>query len=90
MTVQAFISADDLTYKKHTKVLIACNEADISLPQETAQYFGDDSAEIYLLEEKLMIEIPIQEWSGDSSNGYEILVKDIPEGVYKIRFYESW
>lgn len=88
--VQAFINAQDPTYQKHAKVLVACSEADVSLPKETAEYFGDDSPERYLLEEKLMIEIPIREWNGGSASGYEILVKDIPEGVYKIRFYESW
>ena len=89
--VQAYISPDDETYKKHSAVLRACIHAEVSLPKETAEYFGTQYAEEYLFDEKLEIEIPVIEWSDEySSSGFEILVKDIPIGTYKIRFVNSW
>ena len=88
--VIAFISDQDTAYKKHAKVLIACYEANVSLPKETADYFGSFVAELYLLEEKLEIEIPMTEWRNDYCEGFELFVSDIPSGTHKIRFYNSW
>ena len=91
-SVMAFISPEDNTYRKHLKVLEACIEAGISkLPEETAEYFNAEYPEEYLKEEKLEVQIPQTEWSdGNMSNGYEVLVSDIPEGTHKIRFVNSW
>ena len=89
--VIGFVSPNDENYKKHSKVLIACIEAGIKeLPKETANYFGSTYPEEYLLEEKLEISIPAHEYSADMQVGYEIIVSEIPEGVNKIRFYNSW
>ena len=89
--VKGFVSPDDPTYKKHVKVLIACSEAGIKeMPRETAEYFGDSYPEKYLIEEKLEVNVPATEYSGDMEDGYEIIVSEIPEGVHKIRFYNSY
>ena len=86
-----FISDDNETYKKHAKVLQACYEAKIEkLPAETAAYFGADYPEPYLLEEVLEKKVPAHEWTDDMREGYEIIVSEIPEGVHKIRFYNSY
>jgi hypothetical protein len=78
-------------YKKHSKVLIACIEAGISeLPKETAEYFGSKYPEKYLLEEKLEIKIPKHKYSEDMKEGFEIIISEIPDGVHKIRFVNSW
>lgn len=90
-SVIGFVSPDDPTYQKHLKVLMACIEADIeALPKETADYFGYDYPEECAAEEKLLISIPIKEWGDENSEGYELIVSDIPEGVHKIRFANSW
>ena len=89
--VKGFVSPENENYKKHAKVLIACIEAGISeLPKETAEYFGSKCPEEYLLEEKLEVEIPIREWDNEYSSGFEIIVSEIPDGVHKIRFANSW
>lgn len=90
-TVTAFIPPSDPTYLKHKKVLEACLEADIQeLPKETATYFGSEYPDKSMLEEKLKINLKKHAWSDESSEGYEIYIKDIPEGVEKIQFYNSW
>ena len=66
-------------------------EAGISeLPKETAEYFGSKYPEKYLLEEKLEIKIPSPEYREDMAEGFEIIISEIPEGVHKIRFANSW
>jgi hypothetical protein len=89
--VLGFVSADNETYKKHTKVLIACYEAKIKeLPKETAKYFGSKFPEIYLLDEKLQTKIPTHKFQAEMQEGFEIIVSEIPEGVHKIRFVNSY
>jgi hypothetical protein len=89
--ITGFVSPENGDYKKHAKVLNACIEAGISeLPKETAEYFGSKYPEQCLLQEKLEIEIPKHEYSEDMTEGFEIIVSEIPEGVHKIRFVNSW
>jgi hypothetical protein len=90
-SVRGFVSPENDKYKKHAKVLIACIEAGVSeLPKETAEYFGSKYPEKYLLEEKLEIKIPMQEYIGNAERRFEIYISEIPEGVHKIRFVNSW
>jgi hypothetical protein len=89
--IKGFVSPENEDYKKHSKVLIACMEAGISeLPKETAEYFGSSSPEEYLLEEKLQTKIPTHPYNEDMVEGFEIIVSEIPKGVHKIRFTNSW
>lgn len=89
--ITGFVSPENETYKKHSKVLLACVDAGIKeMPKETAEYFGSKYPEKYLLEEKLSIKIPNHEYSEDMTEGFEIIVSEIPEGVHKIRFTNSW
>ena len=90
-SVIGFVSPENDKYQKHAKVLNACIEAGVSeLPKETAEYFGSKYPEKYLLEEKLEIEIIQHEYHGNAACGFEIYVSEIPEGVHKIRFVNSW
>lgn len=89
--VIGFVSDNDATYRKHSKVLIACCEAGIKeLPKETAEYFGSKYPYESLLEEKLQTKVPTHQYHDDMQDGYEIIISEIPEGVHKIRFYNSY
>lgn len=90
-SVYGFVSPNNKIYRKHSKVLRACIDAGISeLPKETAEYFDCEYPEEYLFEEKLEVSIPQHEYNEDMRQGYEIKVSEIPEGVEKIRFVNSW
>ena len=90
-SVIGFISEDDATYQKHAKVLVACHEAGIKqLPIETAEYFGSKYPETYLLEDKLEVKIIAHEYLEGMREGFEVIVDEIPKGVYKIRFVNSY
>jgi len=98
--IKAFTPDNDPEYIKHKKVLLACIEAEISLPEETAKYFNCeykeqvDAGDEYLLEERLEIELKLGEhykkWQDIDSAGFEININDIPKGVTKLRFYNNW
>lgn len=90
--VKGFVSPNNETYKKHCNVLRACIDAGVSeLPKETAEYFGSEHPSEYLFECKLEVEIKKHKWSDDDmSQGYEIKISEIPEGVEVIRFINSW
>lgn len=76
---------------KHARVLVACIDAGIEkLPRETAEYFGRKEPAEYLLDEKLEIDIPTHEYLTNAIVGYEVIISEIPTGVYKIRFYNSY
>lgn len=92
-SVRAFIPDTDETFQKHKKVLIACREAGISLPKESEEYFGYNETDDWVLEEKLEISLGkeiLKEWRDDSSEGFEINIADLPKGVTKLRFANSW
>ena len=92
--IEAFIPDTDPDYQRHKKVLLACADADVSLPKETADYFGEEGPEEYLLDEKLEQELKegvhYSKWHKNSSAGFEVDLTKLPKGVTKLRFYNSW
>lgn len=92
--IQAFIPDTDPEYQKHKKVLLVCQDASVSLPEETAKYFGTKYADDCVLEEKLEINLKqgthYKHWNDDSRSGFEIDIDKLPKGVTKVRFYNSW
>ena len=92
--IQAFIPDTDAEFKKHKTILLMCSENEVSLPKETAEYFGSEDAEEYLLDEKLEIELEedvhYKDWSDEGSQGFEVDLLKLPKGVTKLRFSNSW
>lgn len=92
--ITAFIPDSDPTYQKHLAVFKACQNADVSLPKETADYFGSNEPYYGLEEEKLEFKlekgIHYKEWSAEMCQGFEIDINKIPKEVSKIRFYNSY
>ena len=75
-------------HQKNLKVLEACKEAEVPLPDRIAKYFGEDENPDFPLE----IEFEPREWrseKGYDEEGYEIDIDSLPEGVKTIRFYMS-
>ncbi len=92
--IQGFIPDTDETYQKHKKVLLACNEADVSLPTETADYFGYNYPELCALEEKLEFKlikgVHYSDFNENMVEGFEIDIRNLPKSISKIRFYNSY
>lgn len=94
--LRAFIPDTDKEYLKHKEVLLLCKKAEVSLPKETMDYFktnySDPNEE--LLETHLEMDLNenehYKEWGDNFRQGYELDLLKLPEGVTKIRFYNSW
>lgn len=92
--IRAFTPDNDPDYQKHKKILLFCMESEVSLPPETAAYFGSNKPNHYLLDQR--IEMDLKEdvhytpWSDDSCQGFEVDLTKLPKGVTKLRFYNSW
>lgn len=76
-----------------------CREAGVSLPVETAAYFGNDSDGVspdawddYEIEERLQTSLGacVREYNAEMMQGYEIVVDKIPDDVKVIRIYNSY
>ena len=88
--VMGLIEDTDPLYQKHLKVLQVCREANVSLPKETYEFFGGQYENVEI--EKLKVDIPAKQFSDTQACAdiFEILVSDIPKGVSKIRFINSF
>ena len=87
ISVKGFRSPLDLEHQKHIKVLQFCKEMEVSLPEETAEYFGDDiRIDCIDPDDLLVVEIPFHEVSNENSYKYEVILGEIPDGVHKIGF----
>jgi hypothetical protein len=88
--IEAFTPDTDAEYQKHKKIWDLCEQSNVSLPQETKEYFkGCDQ-----VEERLEIELikgqHYDDWNRNSSEGIEVDLTKLPKGVTKLRFYNAW
>ena len=81
MYVQLLRSKKNPIYQKFLKILKACLEADIKPPEEVDKYF-DECGDI---EYPLTIDFKAREC--EDHYGFEIDIKELPEGVETIRVY---
>jgi hypothetical protein len=92
--IEAFTPDTDPEFQKHKKILLLCIESDVSLPKETAGYFGSDEPYFSLIDERLSVSLKdgvhYREYQNDSCSGYEVDLKSLPEGVTKLRFRNCW
>lgn len=75
--------------REAVKALVAAGEA---VPDSLMDFFGGMEPENILKDDTagLEVEIPEKEGSDEASSWIEINVKDIPAGVERIRFINSW
>jgi len=84
--VKGITSENNSEYQKHLKVYMVCTEANVSIPDETDDYFGGEPPEY-----RLEVDIPHRKWDdGDMREGIEVVVANIPAGVEAIRFINSY
>lgn len=96
--IQAFKSSDE--HDKHVRVLEFCRVEGVTVPIETAAYFGDDTEgtdpnEYYDIEIEEMLKVDLgacltRDNSVEMENRWEIDVSKIPPGVAIIRFTNSY
>ena len=90
--IKAYKSPNNPVYQKYLKVLIACRNANVELPEVIAEYFKSSDPYPGLELEPLEIDIPFSEFIDDkiNSNIYVIRVSDIPDGTDLIKFINAY
>jgi hypothetical protein len=83
--VKGFVPPDE-RWQDMAAVWNACIAANIVIPLEVVQFFGDEAPDPAGVE----VDLPLRKWNGRSGAGYELAVADIPERVKVLRFYNSW
>ena len=73
-------------YKKKYAAFKACKEADIEIPQQLWDYFGDDVPS----EEGVSVKIPYEEKVGNGDMTYEVDISKLPPQVTKVQFIVAW
>jgi hypothetical protein len=83
------IKPPDDMWKKMKAVYEACEDANVPIPVEVAEFFEHDKPD----ELGVVVEIKgeaIKEWSDDTEAGYEVDIEKLPKDVKVLRFYNSW
>lgn len=77
---------------KKRKAVEALVQAGVQVPKELISFFGDMNPEAIVQDDAagLKVEIPHALGQDDSSSWIEVSVKDIPRGIERIRFTNSW
>ena len=88
--IKAFIPDTDKEYQKHKMIWEVCDEANVSLPKETEEYFKGYNEPEEKLEVVLIKNIHYCNYDADSQNGFEVDLTKLPEGVTKLRFINSY
>lgn len=82
------IRPPDQRWKDMKAIYDSCNLGGVEIPKDVMEFFNyeepDKKGVVVDLEKHL------EEWSDESSQGYELKVKDIPKSVTVLRFYNSW
>jgi hypothetical protein len=88
--IEAFIPDTDKEYQKHKAIYDLCVKSRVSLPKETEEYFHGCDVPEDKLKVNLQKNIHYTLYNGDMSSGFDVDLSKLPQGVTKLRFYNSW
>jgi hypothetical protein len=84
------IRPPDDAWKAHKAVWDACIKAGVDVPRKTLDFFEGESPD----DAGVLVGIDdgpaVSEWQDDCSQGFEVDISSLPEGIKRIRFYNSW
>jgi hypothetical protein len=87
MNIVGYIKPDD-KWLKMKEVWDACEKAGIEIPEEVDEYFDGERPDPSGVE--IDLEEFAEEYADDTKEGYEIVLSNLPAGVYSIRFFNSY
>lgn len=84
-----------LEHRRKTGVLLACQEAGVSLPAELADYFrvAGRGLEHVHPDDALLVELDssvVTPYDGKWQKGLDVNLDRLPQGIKTIRFYNAW
>ena len=78
----------DEQWKKMKKVYDVCVETGVKIPSEVDDFFEGEPPDDAGVEAD--IKNFVNEYSNESSNGFEVDITKLPKDIKIIRFYNSW
>ena len=94
--IKAFQPSDNPNFKAHKEIAELCLKANISLPTETAAFFGVSPTAGYLEMIEEALEVPLKqgvhydEIQEDMTEGFIVDINKLPKGVNIIKFINSY
>lgn len=83
------IRAPDEVWRKNKAVWDACMEAGVPVPDKVDDYFGGEPPDPNGVVVKLGEDV-IQKYTEDMRDGYDVILKNLPNDVTYIRFFNSY
>ena len=83
----------DGAFAKMMAAKVACEAAGIPYPKELEEYFkypGEDEDYLRREMESIDITVAVTEYDRDATDGFEVDLSKLPEGVKSIRFENSY
>lgn len=84
--------APDAEWERMYRVWKVCQDSDVELPPEVSNFFDYEDPDPNGIEVDLTRgeDALAKEWSADMQEGYEICIKDLPDNITHIRFFNGW
>ena len=82
----------DEKWQRMYKVWRVCQENDIETPDEVQGFFDYETPDAKGIEVELCSDenAYAKKWSETARDGYEVCIKDLPDNITHIRFYNAW
>jgi hypothetical protein len=84
------IKPPDEQWTKMRDAWFACKAANVPIPSEVERYFEGEEPDPSGVKIDLSKHEAVTEWEGDADAGYDVDLRKLPEGVYIVRFVNSW
>ena len=94
--IKAFSNKGDSEYEKYKEVFLACLAANVSLPNQIADYFNCYTVDYTDVDISEKTEIPLKKdvhyelYDEENKQGFIVELKDLPKDVTKLIFYNSY
>ena len=80
----------DETWHRMKAAYDACNSANVPIPKEVDDYFGDEEPDPSGVEIKLTNHECCEDYSPEMVEGFEVDLTKLPKGITKLRFTVNW
>lgn len=78
----------DKTWKRMKIVWDACAAADVPVPTEVMEFFGDEAPDSAGVE--VGLGDAVKDFGREGVAGFDVILSKLPGSIDRIRFYNSW
>ena len=78
----------DEKWKRMKTIWNACVIADVPVPEEVMEFFGDKDPDDAGVE--IGLGSAVRDFSREGESGFDVILSKLPKSIDRIRFYNSW